>query len=74
MSNPGLIALLGSGETSATGGQIFEAVASTLEIPVNIRILETPAGFELNASRVAGRVGDFLITRLQNYLRYAKLR
>jgi hypothetical protein len=63
----GIIALLGSGETSSTGGQIFETVASKLENPVNIRILETPAGFELNASRVAGRVGEFLSTRLQNY-------
>ena len=63
----GLIAFLGSGETSSTGGQIFETIASKLEIPVNIRILETPAGFELNASRVAGRVGEFLGIRLQNY-------
>jgi hypothetical protein len=29
--------------------------------------LETPAGFELNASLVANRVGEFLKTRLQNY-------
>ena len=41
----GLIAFLGSGETSSTGGQIFETIASKLEIPVKIRILETPAGF-----------------------------
>lgn len=67
MSNPGIIALLGSGETSAIGGQIFETIASKSEIPVNIRILETPAGFELNASRVAGRVAEFLGTRLQNF-------
>ena len=73
MSNPGLIALLGSGETSATGGQIFETVASKSKAPVNIRILETPAGFELNASRVAGRVGEFLSTRLQNYQPEIKL-
>ena len=32
MSNPGLIAFLGSGETSATGGLIFETVASKLKI------------------------------------------
>ena len=73
MSNPGLIALLGSGETSSTGGQIFETVASQLKTPVNIRILETPAGFELNASRVAGRVGEFMSTRLQNYQPEIKL-
>lgn len=66
MQNFGKIAFLGSGETAAAGGQIFEAIASEMEAPVSIRILETPAGFELNAERVAGRVADFLSTRLQN--------
>jgi hypothetical protein len=67
MTQTGLIALMGSGETSPAGGQIFEAVASRLEAPLNIRIMETPAGFELNANRVAGRVAEFLAARLQNY-------
>ena len=30
-------------------------------------VLETPAGFELNSDRVAGRVADFLAVRLGNY-------
>lgn len=63
----GLIAFLGSGETSLAGGRIFETLARLLPSPLRIAILETPAGFELNASLVAGRVGDFLKTRLQNY-------
>ncbi len=67
MEHPGLIALLGSGETSTAGGQVFEAVANRLESPLTIRIMETPAGFELNANRVAGRVAEFLAVRLQNY-------
>jgi hypothetical protein len=67
LNQPGLIALMGSGETSAAGGQIFEAVAAQLDRPLTISLLETPAGFELNASRVAARVGDFIKTRLQNY-------
>ena len=29
--------------------------------------METPAGFELNSALVAGRVGDFFKTRLQNF-------
>ena len=65
--SPGIVALMGSGETSAAGGQIFEAVAARLDTPLNIRLLETPAGFELNASRVAGRVADYLRSRLQNF-------
>lgn len=32
-----------------------------------IAILETPAGFEPNSDRVAGKIGDYLARRLQNY-------
>lgn len=63
----GRIAFLGSGETSLAGGRIFETLARLIPSPVRVAILETPAGFELNASLVAGRVKDFLATRLQNY-------
>jgi hypothetical protein len=63
----GPIALLGSGETSLIGGRIFETIAERLTKPVQIALLETPAGFELNSPQVAWRVGEYLITRLQNY-------
>jgi len=63
----GKIAFLGSGETSRAGGQIFETLARTLPKPLRIAILETPAGFELNSQQVAGRVADFMKTRLVNY-------
>lgn len=63
----GRVAFLGSGETSLAGGRIFETLARLISNPLRIAILETPAGFELNASLVAGRVGEFLKTRLQNY-------
>jgi hypothetical protein len=64
----GMIALLGSGETSLAGGRLFETIAQTLPQPLHIALLETPAGFELNSSQVAGRVGEFLKSRLQNYV------
>ncbi|MBI4731565.1 MAG: cysteinyl-tRNA synthetase [Chloroflexi bacterium] len=63
----GPITLLGSGETSLSGGRIFESIAQRLPRPLQIAILETPAGFELNSPQVAGRVADFLKVRLQNY-------
>jgi hypothetical protein len=63
----GQIAFLGSGETSLAGGRIFETLARSLRRPVRIAFLETPAGFELNSNQVAGRVADFVKTRLQNY-------
>jgi hypothetical protein len=63
----GQIAFLGSGETSLAGGRIFETLARLISNPLHVSILETPAGFELNASLVAGRVAEFLKTRLGNY-------
>jgi hypothetical protein len=68
MSNDfGPIALLGSGEASLAGGRVFEAIAQKLPKPLRVALLETPAGFELNSPQVAGKVGDFLKTRLQNF-------
>lgn len=64
---PGRIALLGSGETSLVGGRVFESLAKVLPTPLRVAVLETPAGFELNADRVARRVADFLAIRLSNY-------
>jgi cyanophycinase-like exopeptidase len=63
----GNIAFLGSGETSLAGGRIFEQLARQIAGPVRIAVMETPAGFELNSGQVAGKVADFLKTRLGNY-------
>ncbi|MEN6410374.1 MAG: cysteinyl-tRNA synthetase [Anaerolineaceae bacterium] len=67
MGTPGWIVLMGSGETTSDGGKIFESLARRLPAPLIISLLETPAGFELNSDRVAGRVADYLQVRLQNY-------
>ena len=67
MTPIGKMAFLGSGETSLAGGRIFETLARLLPDPLRVAIMETPAGFELNSATVAGRVADFLRTRLQNY-------
>ena len=63
----GSIAFLGSGETSLAGGRVYEQLARQINEPLRIALLETPAGFELNSPQVAGRVADFLKTRLQNF-------
>jgi hypothetical protein len=63
----GTVTLFGSGETSNTGGRIFDTLARQLTAPLHISVLETPAGFEVNAERVAGRISEFLALRLQNY-------
>ncbi|NPV56691.1 MAG: cysteinyl-tRNA synthetase [Anaerolineae bacterium] len=64
---PGKIAFIGSGETTPVGGLIFEKLAANLPQPLDISVLETPAGFELNSPQVAGRVADYMAKRLQNY-------
>lgn len=66
-SHPGLIVLFGSGETAASSGRTYEAVAQRTERRPIVALLETPAGFEPNSSQVAGRVGEFIARRLQNY-------
>ncbi len=65
--HPGRIVLFGSGETLASSGKTHEYTAQQLGEPPRISILETPAGFEPNSDRVAGRIGEFLARRLQNY-------
>ena len=64
---PGLIVLLGSGETMPSSGKTHEFVAKRLPENGRVAILETPAGFEPNANLVAGKIKTFLEKRLQNY-------
>jgi hypothetical protein len=68
MSNstkPGLITLIGSGETTRYGGQVFERLAKCYPHGSRLAILETPAGFEMNSPVVAGRIADFLIIAIE---------
>lgn len=67
MHKTGNIVLFGSGEALASSGQTHEHVARNLGDEPCIAILETPAGFELNSDRVAGRIADYFERRLQNY-------
>ena len=64
---PGPLALLGSGETSASGRRVFEWLFRRLEPPVRVAILETPAGFQPNSRDVAREVADFLQGHLPGY-------
>lgn len=70
---PGPVLLFGSGETTPGGRRIFESIFTKLRQggpladPLQVSIVETPAGFELNSAQVAGRIGGFLAQRLSNY-------
>lgn len=67
MPTPGLITLIGSGETAPSGRVLYEPTFDRLPRPVKVAIMETPAGFELNSPHVASRVSEFIRHRLQNY-------
>jgi cyanophycinase-like exopeptidase len=64
---PGMIVLIGSGETTRYGGQVFERLAEGYPHGSRLAILETPAGFEMNSPVVAGRIADYLKVRLKNF-------
>lgn len=64
---PGRVILFGSGETSASGRKIYDWLLSQTAQPIQVAVLETPAGFEPNSAQVAGQVADFIRLRLQNH-------
>ena len=64
---PGPVVLFGSGEISPGSQHIYDAVMRTIEPPVRVAVLETPAGFQLNSASVAGAVADYLRDHLPNH-------
>lgn len=66
-TQPGPIVLFGSGETSPSAQKVFDYILRQYSAEPQVALLETPAGFELNSSRVISRVVDFLEHNLQNY-------
>ncbi|MGB7537661.1 MAG: hypothetical protein WBM17_03905 [Anaerolineales bacterium] len=65
--NPGKVTFISSGETSPTGGMIFRKLSASLPRGYRVAILETPAGFELNSAKVAGRVAEAWALRTTEY-------
>src|ERR1700730_3962169 len=64
---PGPIVLFGSGEASPNARRVHAAALSQVPLPIRACVLETPAGFEPNSARVAGRACDFLRQRLSPF-------
>ena len=64
---PGLVILFGSGERSPSARSIWDWLFDQLTPPIQVAILETPAGFEPNSALVAGRMADFIDHHLRNH-------
>lgn len=57
--------LFGSGEAAPVARRAHAAALDRITPPVRACVLETPAGFEPNSARVAGRLAEFLRHRFQ---------
>jgi hypothetical protein len=68
---PGAVVLFGSGETAAVGREALRWLRSSGRQPRSVVVLETPAGFEVNAEAVAARWARSL--RHQSELRGAEV-
>jgi cyanophycinase-like exopeptidase len=64
---PGLVILFSSGETSASGQPVYDWLFRRLSSPIQMAVLETPAGFQPNSALVAEKVADFVRHHLQNH-------
>ena len=62
-----MVALFGSGETTVSAQRVYSRLFGNLSGPVQLGVLETPAGFELNSAWVAGRIGRYIEQHLQNF-------
>jgi hypothetical protein len=66
-TSPGPVALFGSGETAPAGRRVHEMLLQQLNRPIDVAVLETPAGFQPNSAWVAGQLAEFIEQRLQNF-------
>ena len=64
MHQPGLVAILGSGETSPTGRRALQLIGERLPASPTIAVLDSPAAFQPNSARVAEKVADFVALQL----------
>ncbi|HET9016835.1 MAG TPA: cysteinyl-tRNA synthetase [Thermomicrobiaceae bacterium] len=63
----GPVALFGSGETSNRGRRVHEALMARLRAPVQVAIVETPAGFQPNVAVISERLRAFFEQHLSNF-------
>ncbi len=63
----GTVVLFGSGEISSHAQPVYARIMARLEPPVQVGILETPAGFQLNSANVAEEIAVYLHHHLQNF-------
>jgi peptidase E len=67
----GMIALMGSGELTATMVEVHKEILDGLGENPRAVFLDTPAGFQLNCDQLSGRAIDYFLTHVQRPLTVA---
>jgi peptidase E len=62
----GMIALMGSGELTATMVEVHKELLRGLPLPAQAFFLDTPAGFELNCDHISQRAIDYFHQHVQH--------
>jgi peptidase E len=70
----GIIALMGSGELTATMVEVHKQLLASLAVPPKVAFLDTPAGFQLNVDFLSERAADYFRQRIQHPLRVASFK
>ncbi|MBJ7504572.1 MAG: hypothetical protein JHC86_02175 [Ilumatobacteraceae bacterium] len=73
MTLPRILAIMGSGETAPTMVSTHRRLTSLLPAPVRAVVLDTPYGFQSNASDLAQRAVDYFATSVNVQLQMAGL-
>jgi len=70
----GIIALMGSGELTATMVEVHKGLLAGLAVAPRAVFLDTPAGFQLNVGQLSDRAEDYFRKRIGTDMRTASLK
>jgi hypothetical protein len=70
----GLIALMGSGELTATMVEVHKALLGRMTASPRAVFLDTPAGFQLNVDQISQKARDYFKTRIGQSLLIASFK
>jgi peptidase E len=74
MEAKGIVALMGSGELTATMVEVHKSLLAGLQVVPRAVFLDTPAGFQLNVGKLSDRAEDYFRKRVGTDMRTASLR
>ena len=67
-SRKGTIALMGSGELTATMVEVHKELLAALPHPPRAVFVDTPAGFQLNVDQLSRRAVEYFLNHVQLYI------